>query len=83
MNDKKIESTVENWENGKLGCDEAFVQVHEITEEETSLIHKSLDLEKVDIVLEKEILDECKRQAYLKGIGYKTFLRLAVKEYIK
>lgn len=72
-----IRDTAENWEDGTLGRDAAFVRV--VPESELQDINEALGLEVVELRLEKEVVEEFKRVAEAKGVGYKTLMRVALK----
>ena len=54
----KIESTIENWENGTLGNDEAFVEIAtDITSKE---VDDMLALQMISIRLQKSLIQDLK-----------------------
>lgn len=74
-----IEDTTEAWENGTLGCDARFARVVEQSEQEIQAINDAFDLEVIELRLEKEVVEEFKRIAATKGVGYKTLMRVSLK----
>lgn len=75
-----IQDTAENWENGTLGCDEQFVGV--VPESELQDINEALGLEKVSLLLEEELFNAYKEEATKRGLGHKTLMRVALKQFI-
>jgi uncharacterized protein (DUF4415 family) len=79
MNATKIQSTSEDWENGRLGRDEAHAQSapHELTRQ----VDESLGLQMISIRLQKELIEDYKRIAEFYGVGYQPLMRDALKRF--
>lgn len=75
---QKIESTEEAWESGRLGLDEASVEVAPDDEE---LINESLGLQPISIRLEKSLIEDFKLIAELHGLGYQPLMRQALRRF--
>lgn len=75
---KKVDSTIEAWENGQLGRDENFVEKVTI---EPSLVDDSLELQMISIRLQKGLLDDLKNIAQLRGIGYQPLIKQVLKRF--
>lgn len=74
---KKIEGTIEAWENGDLGCDEEFARVTNDSEE----IDKALGLQMISIRLDISLIDDLKAIADLQGIGYQPLIRTVLHRF--
>src|SRR5690625_5839628 len=79
MKDGKIESTVENWENGKLGQDEAHVKVD--TDDLESLINESLAMKAISIRLEETLIEDFKMIAKHHGLSYQPLMRQVLRRF--
>tara|TARA_R110000868_G_scaffold387274_2_gene655829 strand:- start:478 stop:846 length:369 start_codon:yes stop_codon:yes gene_type:complete len=79
--DKLIEGSVENWENGVLGSDEAFVK---IAESATSLgIDEMLELQMISIRLQKGMIKDLKSIAKYHGLGgYQPLIRRVLERFM-
>ena len=75
---KKIDSTIEAWENGQLGRDENYVEKVTI---EPSLVDDSLELQMISIRLQKGLLDDLKNIAQIRGIGYQPLIKQVLKRF--
>ncbi|MFH4543428.1 BrnA antitoxin family protein [Vibrio alginolyticus] len=75
---KKIDGTIEAWENGQLGRDEQFVEKVTI---EPSLVDDSLELQMISIRLQKGLLDDLKNIAKIRGIGYQPLIKQVLKRF--
>lgn len=79
-NEMKIPDTEEAWENGQLGRDEAHVVVD--TGDDLRDLDERLGLKAISIRLEKSLIDDFKKLAYLNnGMGYQTLMRQALKRF--
>lgn len=77
---KKIEGTVENWENGVLGCDEAHVSV---SEELTMDVFNDLSESKpISIRMKDSMIDDLKFFAEREGLGYQTLIKNLLQRFI-
>jgi polysaccharide pyruvyl transferase WcaK-like protein len=69
----KIESSIENWENGALGMDAAFAV--RASDEEAVAIDKATGMQLISIRLERELITALKAIAKYHGIGYQPMVR--------
>lgn len=77
-NAKKIRGTVEAWERGELGNDEAHaVAVPEATAE----LDQALGLQAVSIRLQKSLIDDFRFLADVHGMGYQPLMREALRRF--
>lgn len=78
---EKIANDVENWENGTLGCDEAFVEIaEEIT---ASDVNEMLELQMISIRLQKGMIRDLKDIAKHNGLGgYQPLIRRVLERFI-
>ena len=81
MNTKtmKIEDTVEAWEDGTLGADEAHV---EVAADRSQAIDDALGLQPISIRLQRSLLDNLKALAQLNGIGYQPLIRQVLTRFV-
>lgn len=80
-----IPGTDKAWESGKLGSDEKHVG-HLSAQElaaDIALIRDSLGLHPISIRLEKTLIDDFKTLATIKGLGYQTLMRQALKRFVE
>jgi hypothetical protein len=79
--DKPIEGSVENWESGVLGSDEAFVK---IAESATALdIDEMLELQMISIRLQKGMIKDLKSIAKYHGLGgYQPLIRRVLERFM-
>jgi uncharacterized protein (DUF4415 family) len=80
MKARKIESTPEAWEAGRLGRDAAHAQA--APEEVQALVDESLGLQMISIRLQKELIDDYKKIAEFRGVGYQPLMREALKRFV-
>lgn len=80
--DKTIEDTAEAWEDGTLGTDPNFVSVIEHSEAELSALNTALNLTPVILLLEDEVVKLFEEEANKRGLGYKTLMRVALKQFV-
>ena len=73
---KRIQGTVEAWENGELGNSEAHVR--KASRELEQSIDEALGLQAISIRLPKSTIDTYKALAKLHGVGYQPLMRDAV-----
>jgi|TARA_R110002033_G_C3826257_1_gene233512 predicted DNA binding CopG/RHH family protein len=78
----KIESTIENWENGTLGNDEAFVEIAtDITSKE---VDDMLALQMISIRLQKSLIQDLKDLATRNGLGgYQPLIRRVLERFVE
>ncbi|MBB1362121.1 hypothetical protein H5125_08155 [Shewanella sp. SR44-4] len=78
----KIESTIENWENGTLGNDEAFVEIAtDITSRE---VDDMLALQMISIRLQKSLIQDLKDLATRNGLGgYQPLIRRVLERFVE
>jgi len=79
MSARKIESTPEAWEDGLLGRDAAHSSA--APEEVQVLVDESLGLQMISIRLQKELIDDYKKIADFRGVGYQPLMREALKRF--
>lgn len=77
-----IRDTAENWENGTLGQDECFAQVVHQSEKEIQAINDCLGLKPISLLLEEELFKAYKEEAVKRGLGHKTLMRIALKQFL-
>lgn len=80
MTDKTIESTAEAWEDGTLGTDPNFIGV--VPESELQGLNEALNLSPTLLLLEGELVKMYEEEAVKRGLGCKTLMRVALKEFI-
>lgn len=78
-NDKKIENTAENWENGLLGLDPDHVGVADDINQKS--IDSAFDLQPISIRLEKALIDDFKAFSRVYGVGYQPLIRQVLKRF--
>lgn len=76
---KKIKSTVEAWEGGQLGRDEAHA--HPASQELQRDIDDGLGLQMISIRLQKDLIEDYKKLAEFHGVGYQPLMRDALKRF--
>ncbi len=69
----KIESTVEAWESGSLGRDEAHVKAAKGIDPKA--LDESLELQMISIRLQKSLIKDLKTIAKLHGLSYQPLIR--------
>jgi hypothetical protein len=79
MKTRKIESTPEAWEDGRLGRDEAHAQM--APPELQALVDDSLGLQMISIRLQKELIEDYKKLAEFRGVGYQPLMREALQRF--
>jgi predicted DNA binding CopG/RHH family protein len=72
-NAKKIEGTIEAWEEGKLGNSETHARPSKTVTGD--MVNEALGLQMISIRLEKELIDLLKAIAKIHGIGYQPLIR--------
>lgn len=79
---KKIDNTVENWENGTLGNDEQFAKIAEdITSKE---VDDMLALQLISIRLQKSLINDLKSLAKRNGLGgYQPLIRRVLERFVE
>ena len=78
-----IPGTDKAWESGRLGGDDRYV-AHLSAEElaaDVALIRDALGLHPISIRLEKTLIDDFKTLAAIRGLGYQTLMRQALKRF--
>jgi predicted DNA binding CopG/RHH family protein len=80
MTANKIESTSEAWESGQLGLDEMHVKVAPSALE--TQVDDSVGLQMISIRLQKDLIDDFKKIADFRGIGYQPLMREALKRFV-
>ncbi len=80
---EKIESTPENWENGKLGQDAQHAAKVVQTPEEDAALDAAFGLKAISIRLESEMIDQYKLVASHYGMGYQPLMRQALHRFVE
>lgn len=80
MNARKIESTPEAWKEGRLGRDAAHAKP--APQEVQALVDESLGLQMISIRLQKDLIDDYKKIADFRGVGYQPLMREALKRFV-
>jgi uncharacterized protein (DUF4415 family) len=75
----RIEDTIEAWESGQLGNDEAFVRP--VSAEVQTSIDDSMGLQAISIRLPKDLIEQFKLIAKIHGMGYQPLMREALKRF--
>jgi hypothetical protein len=78
---EQIPSTAENWENGTLGCDIRYAK--QVSPEVEKQINDALGLEKVVLMLPKELVREYEVAAKSEGTISQKLMRDALSFFIK
>jgi len=74
----KIESSIEAWEDRKLGNDESHVATVKLDEE---MISEALALQMISIRLQKTLIEDLKMIGKINGIGYQPLIRQVLKRF--
>lgn len=75
----KIEGSIEAWEDGTLGADEAHV---EVAPDMDRAIDDALGLQPISIRLQRSLLDNLKALAQLNGLGYQPLIRQVLTRFV-
>lgn len=80
MAKSKIEGSAEAWETGRLGreIDHAKRAPPEIE----AAIDAALGMQMISIRLQKDLIDDFKRLAEIRGIGYQPLMREALQQFV-
>lgn len=78
----KIEGTEEAWDNGTLGQDEKYVEVSSNVDLNEH-IEQALELQPISIRLQKSLVEDLKRLAKLRGLGYQPLIRQVLTRFIE
>lgn len=76
---KKIESSAEAWEEGKLGLDENHVQSSGLT---IGDLDETLELKLISIRLRKQLIEELKMIAEIEGMGYQPLIKQLLERFV-
>ncbi|MEX2122369.1 MAG: hypothetical protein WD795_00620 [Woeseia sp.] len=77
---RKIESTEEAWDSGKLGRDADFAKVSEAIKQ--SRVEKALGLKPISIRLHQAMIDDLKVIAEIHRVGYQPLMRQILQRFI-
>jgi len=77
---QKIEGTMKNWENGKLGQDAEHAA--EASLEEELALDDALELKLISIRLQKSLIRKLKLIANYHGIGYQPLVRDVLSRFV-
>ena len=80
MTARKIDSTPEAWESGRLGRDEAHVKT--APQELEPMVDDGMGLQMISIRLQKDLIDDFKKIAEFRGIGYQPLMREALRRFV-
>ncbi|MBV2184333.1 MAG: BrnA antitoxin family protein [Rhizobium sp.] len=81
MNKRTIPATDEAWEDGKLGRDESFVAVADVSIEDA--VDEAAGTQAISIRLPKAMINDIKViAARNKGIGYQTLMKQILQRFI-
>lgn len=83
MSDTNIEDKDEAWDAGLLGRDEKFAHAVHLSKEDEVKINDAIGVGMIAIMLEKELIKECKRIAKLRGTTHKILIKQLVIEFIE
>jgi len=75
----KIDSTIENWEDGALGQDMDHAQP--APRELQRQIDEAQGMQAISIRLDKELIEQFKQIAKIHGMGYQPLMREALKRF--
>ena len=83
MTDKK-EGTIEAWESGQLGEDEAFVIPVSLAEDNSiqAIVDEVAELQPISIRLQKPLIEDLKVIAGVHGIGYQPLMKQVLKRFV-
>jgi predicted DNA-binding protein len=77
----KIEGTVENWENGTLGCSAEHARVAPPGTDE--MVDEILGIQMVSFRVSKKVVEEFDKASKLSGVIPKALMRKALEHYIE
>ncbi|OUD14357.1 CopG family antitoxin [Thioflexithrix psekupsensis] len=77
----KSENTINAWDTGKLGEDEAFAKV--ATDVDEVALNYALNLHPISIRLQKNLVEDLKKIAQSEGIGYQPLIRQILTRFVK
>ena len=82
MPSEKIDSSVDNWENGALGCDPEFVEIATDIDLD-KLVDESVGIKPVSIRLDQKMIDELKLFAEMEGLKYQPLIRVILARWLE
>ena len=77
---KKIETSDDAWDTGKLGRDEEFAKVSKAITQ--SKVDKAIGLKPISIRLQESMVEDLKVIAQINGIGYQPLMRQILNRFI-
>lgn len=80
MSDQKIESSIENWENGALGRNDVYVRVDDTDLD--SLLNQSLGMKAISLRLERSLISDLELIAKHHGLSYQPLMRQVLKRFV-
>lgn len=78
MKKKKIESTIEAWESGALGADEAFVSTFDFDNDK---VDEAFELQAISVRMRKQLISDLKVIAQHNGLGYQTLMKQILERF--
>lgn len=79
MSKSKIEGTADAWETGRLGRD--MEHAKPAPREMEAAIDESLGMQMISIRLQKDLIDDFKKIAEFRGVGYQPLMRDALQRF--
>lgn len=76
---KKIEGTVEAWENGLLGSDEHYAKLSDL---DVETVRKAAGLKTISLRVQPDLLEELKQIAELHGLGYQPLIKQVLRRFV-
>ncbi len=76
---KKIESTSEAWDTGKLGQDEKFVKKADFDD---AAFNEALELQMISIRLQKSLIEDLKAFAKIHKLGYQPLMKIILQRWV-
>jgi predicted DNA binding CopG/RHH family protein len=80
MSKAKIEDTAEAWESGQLGRD--IEHAKPAPQALEAQIDESLGMQMISIRLPKDLIDDFKKIAECRGVGYQPLMREALQRFV-
>ncbi|WP_369600439.1 hypothetical protein AAIA72_11375 [Hahella sp. SMD15-11] len=78
---KKIEGSVDAWENRELGAEEQFVAIANDINEEA--LDDSLGLQMISIRIQKSLLEDLRQLAKIHGLGYQPLMKQILQRFVE
>jgi hypothetical protein len=78
---EKIPASDEAWESGQLGTDYKYAEPYR--EDIEGQINEALELQSISIRLQKSLIEDFKRIAKLRRIGYQPLMRQVLNRFVE